>query len=383
MRAFSIALGILVLAPLGLSAATVEGSRSLVLSDAPAGNTYLYGGDLTVTAPILGDLSVAGGNVTMAAPVSGDALLAGASVDIKKPIAGDARLAGARVRVEDAVGGDLIALGGTIIVDSTPSFVWIGGAHVSLNHGAAGPVTIYGSTVNLAGTYEGDVNVVATNGLTLAEGTSIHGILHYDAPQQADIPTSAIVGGGVDYTGKSYLPTTQEAQTFAIAGATIFFFVRILAVTIAAGLVTGFFPTFAYAVADRALGKNTSRFILLTLLGFGIMVATPVLILLLLATFAGAMVAFVLAAAYVLLMLLSYLYAAVIAGSALARTVVKRPYVYWRDGVFGMLAISVITLIPFLGWLVVFILFAAACGSVVSLAYRAAFPTETDVLAIE
>jgi hypothetical protein len=379
MRALPLALILLGLAPVALCAATVEGSRSLVVSEPVSDNAYLYGGDLTVTAPITGDLAALGGTLSVAAPVSGDALLGGGTVEVKKPITGDARVVGARIHMEDLIGGDLMAAGGSVVVDSVPAFAWIVGEKVWMNKGATGPVTIYGSDVNLAGMYGGDVHVVASDALTLAEGTVIHGTLHYDAPQQADIPTSAVVAGGVSYTGKSFLPTTQEAQTFAIAGATIFFFVRILAVVIAAGLITGLFPSFAQAVADQTLGRSPKRFVLLTLLGFGVIVATPVFFLLLLASFAGAAVAFILIAAYALLLLLSYMYAAVIAGSALARTILKRPFVYWRDGVFGMLALSIITLIPVLGWLVALVLFAAATGTIVTLFYRYVFPKDIDI----
>ncbi len=374
---------LLLLAPVGLFAATVESARTLVVSEPPAGNTYVFGGDLTVAAPITGDLTGGGGSITVSSAVAGDTLLAGGSVDIRKPILGDARLVGGRITIEDSVAGDLVALGGMVIVKSTPEFVWIGAGNASLENGAKGPVTIYGGTVALAGTFTGDVTVTASDRITLASGTMIHGSLRYDAPQQADIPADAKIDGGVTYTGKSYLPTTQEAQTFAVAGAGIFFLVRILAAVIAAGLLAGLFPHFAQAVADRTLSFSLKRFILLALLGFGVLVATPVLVLLLLVTFAGAGVAFVLLAAYVLLLLVSYLYAAVIAGAALARQIVKREVFYWRDAVVGMLALSVISLVPVLGGLVFIVLFATAAGAVVSLFYRFAYPKDSDVLEIE
>jgi hypothetical protein len=373
---------LLLLIPLGLFAATVESSRTLVVSEPPAGNAYLFGGDLTVAAPITGDLTAAGGAVVVSSSVTGDALIAGGSIDIRKPISGDLRVAGGSITVEDSVAGDLIAAGGTVRIKSTPSFAWIGGGSVELMNGAKGPVTIYASAVTLSGIYAGDVTVTASDRVTLSSGTVIHGHLRYDAPQQADIPADAVIDGGVTYTGKSYLPTTQEAQTFAVAGAGIFFFIRILAGVIAAGLLAGLFPRFSQAVADRALSYSVSRFILLTLLGFGVLVATPVLVILLIVSFAGAGVALILLAAYVLLLLVSYVYAAVIAGAALARQIAKRPLFYWRDAVFGMLALSVISLVPVLGGIVFIILFAAAAGALVSLFYRFAYPKDTDVLDI-
>jgi hypothetical protein len=373
---------LLVLVPLGVFAATVESGRTLVVSEPPVGNAYVFGGDLSVAAPVTGDLMAAGGSVVVSSPVSGDGFIAGGSVDVRKPIGGDLRVAGGRVVVEDAVAGDLVAAAGTIEVKSAPSFAWVAGQNVSFQKGARGPVTIFGSNITLSGEYTGDVTVTASDSVTLTSGTVIHGQLRYDAPQQADIPADAVVNGGVVYTGKSYLPTTQEAQTFAVAGASIFFFIRILAGVIAAGLLAGLFPRFSQAVADRALSNSVSRFILLGLLGFGILVATPVLVLLLLISFAGAGVAFILLAAYVLLLLLSYIYAAVIAGAALARQIAKRPIFYWRDAVFGMLALSIISLVPIVGGLVFLILFAAATGAIVSLSYRFAYPKDADVLEI-
>jgi hypothetical protein len=381
-RVLPLALVVLLAAPLGLLASTVSGARSLVVSEPEQGNSYLYGGELTVAAPVSGDLVGAGGAVMVSAPIAGDAFLAGGAMTITKPITGDLRVVGGRIHIEDAIGGDLIAVGGTVTASSTPAFVWIAGGTVNLSGGARGPVTIYGGAVAVAGTYAGDVDIVSSDHVTIAPGTIIHGHLRYDAPQQIDIPADAVIDGGVTYTGKSFLPTTEEAKTFAVAGASIFFLVRVLALVIAAGLMGGLFPHLAQAVADRALSYSTKRFILLALLGFGIIVATPVLILLLLVSFAGAAMAFLLLAAYILLLLLSFLYGAIIAGSALARSIVKRPFFLWRDGVFGMLAVSVVGLVPIVGAFVMFVLLVTACGALISLLYGFAFSKDTDVLDI-
>lgn len=379
MRAAPLALVVILAAvPAAAIAATIVGGRTLVVSEPSQGNSYLYGGDITVTTPVAGDLLAAGGTVTASAAIGGDVLIAGGSVEVRKPVAGDLRAIGGTIRIDDAVGGDLLAFGASVIASTTPSYAWIGGGTVSLS-GSKGPVTIYGGTISLSGTYAGDIHLIASDHISIAPNTKVHGHLQYDAPQQIELPEGAVVDGGVQYTGKSYLPTSQEAQTFAIAGASIFFLVRVLAVVIAAGLLTGLFPTFAQAVADRALSRPANRFFMQILLGFGVIVATPVLILLLLASFAGAAIAFVLFAAYLLLLILSMLFSGVIAGAALARRFTKRSLVLWRDAVFGMLALSVIALVPILGAVVDLILMAAACGILVSLTFRFAYPKEEEI----
>jgi hypothetical protein len=368
------------LVPAAASAATVTGARNLVVSEAQPGNAYFAGVDLTVAAPVAGDLAAAGASVTVSEPVGGDAMIAGGTIDVRKPVAGDLRAAGAHVTIESSVGGDLVVAAGAIDATGTPAYAYLVGGRVSLTAGANGPVRIYGANVSLAGTYAGDVTVTASDRLSLAPGTIIKGSLRYDAPQEADIPPDARIDGGIHYTGTSFLPTTQEAHTFALAGAGVFLIVRVLAALIAAGLLAGLFPAIADAVATRSL-RSLPRFGLLTLLGFAVGVATPILIVLLAVTFAGIGVAIVVGAAYALLIAVSYLYAGVIAGAALARRVMKRDAVLWRDAVIGMLILALVASIPFVGWIVLIVLWAAAAGSVVSIVYSAAFPHEDGLTA--
>lgn len=362
-----------VLLPSTVSAATYINARTVVVSESPEGNAYLAGTDVTVAQLVPGDVAAVGGTLTLAAPVEGDVLLAGGTVTVERPVEGDVRILGAHVVVTSEVEGDLAIAGGTVIASSTASDLRVLGGTVEVT-GSGGNAVIYGSNVYLSGSFAGDVEVVATDHLALAEGTQIAGSLKYDAPQQAEIPSSTVVTNGVIYTGASnFLPTVEQAETFALAGASVFFVVRILAVLIAAAVLAGLFPQFSQYVADRALAPSPGRFALLALLGFAVVFATPVLIFLLLISFVGMAAAFLLLAGYVLLLMLGYLYAGIIAGAALGRNLFKRSFVTWKLALLGMLTLSLVGLVPVLGKLVVFILFLAATGALVSIAFRFAF----------
>ena len=364
--------------PAGLSAATFANARTLVISDTPEGNAYLAGTDITVAAPLQGDVLAAGGTVTLAAPVAGDALLAGGTVSVERPIAGDLRAAGAQIVVNTTVSGDLALAGGTVTASSTAAETRVIGGTVRITGGGERTV-IYGADVYLSGSFAGDVQVTASDSLTLLEGTTINGSLRYDAPQEVLVPASAIILGGVTYTGaSSYLPTIEEAKTFAIAGASVFLLVRIFAVLIAAALLAGLFPAFAQAVADRALVRSPGRFALLALLGFAVVFATPIFIFILLASFVGMGIAFPLLAAYLLLLMLGYLYAGVLAGAALGRGLLKRSIVTWKLALLGMLVLYLISTVPVVGGIITFVLFLAATGTIVVLAHRFAFGKYAD-----
>lgn len=366
------------LAPFSVSAATLASARTLVVSEAPADNLYLTGTDVTVTVPLPADIMALGGTLTLSGAVLGDALLGGGTVNVSRAIGGDLRAVGGQVTVSGPVAGDLLLAGGSVTASTTARDTRIIGGNVRLM-GSGGSASVYGADIVLSGEFAGDVEVVASDRLTLLEGTVIRGALKYDAPQQAGIPASVQVEGGVTYTGaSSYLPTVEQAKTFALAGASVLFIVHIIAVLIAAGLLAGLFPVFSQRVADKALSRTPGRFALLALLGFGVAFATPVLILILLVSFVGVGVAFILGAAYMLLLMLGYLYAGILAGAALARGLVKRTRVTWKFALLGMLVLYLIGVIPVIGDLVTFVLFLVATGAIVSIAYQFAFNKSTE-----
>lgn len=340
---------------------------------------------MRVNVPLPADLCVAAGTLTVAAPISGDVLAAGATIDIQKPVAGDVRVAGGRVDVDDTVGGDLMAAGGFVTVSGKAKDINIGGGTVQVLDGSNGPVTIYGADVYLSGEFNGDVEVVAADKVTLGEGTVIHGVLKYNAPEQADIPASAHIDKGVDYIGSvAYLPTVQQAKTFAIAGLWVFFLVRVTAALVATGLIAGLFPLLTERVIETVYTRTFERFILTTLLGFAAFVAVPVLILLLLVSFVGIGIALILASAYALFLFVAYAYAAVLAGSALMYAIRKRQklswQITWRGALLGVLVLSVVGSIPVVGIVLKIVLAAAAGGALLSIFYRFAFrPARTDL----
>lgn len=371
MRRFASVIAALLIA-VPAQAATVAADEALTLSEASSGNAYLAGASVRVTAPIRGDAVAAGGDIIVLAPVDADALLLGLGVEADGPVGGDLRAFGARVTVKGNAEGDIFAIGGSVNVAGKGKEVRIGGVNVTVSGGADGPVAIYGSTVTLGGEFAGGVEVFASDRLTVLPGTRIAGVLEYDAPQEADIHESASILGGVEYTGSSsFLPSKQEAETFAIAGAGLFLLVRMLAGIVASGLLAGLFPAFSNDLASRAL-RSPRRFALLALLGFAIVVATPLLAFLLAVSFVGAGIALIIGAAYLLLLLISYAYAGVLVGAMIAR-VLKKPQVSWRAAVAGALALSLAGLVPVAGSIAASLLAAAACGAIASGAYRFAF----------
>lgn len=359
--------------------ASFNAGRSLVVASTSPGNAYLAGISVVSTAPVLADLSALGGSVVTAARVQGDELLFAGSVSSRAAVAGDVRVVGGDITIEESITGDLVALGFSVRSAARAlGSTFIIAADVTLSNGAGGPVTIYGNNILLTGDFADDVTVIATGRLSLGANTTIHGKLVYQAPEVATIPASATVSGGIEYSNASYLPDAGTSRVLALVSVGVFLLVRILGALILAGLLAGLFPRLAEAVADRAYHKRLRSVLLAMLLGFGILVATPVLILLLALTFVGIGLALLILILYALLLLLSLLYAGILLGSMFARRFRKRETVLWRDGVIGMLALSLIALVPFVGLLVVFLFTVFTAGALLQLFFHSAFPHEEN-----
>ncbi|MES2225873.1 MAG: hypothetical protein V4480_03620 [Patescibacteria group bacterium] len=360
----------------GSHAHAAQGTTSGATTTSP--NIYIADTQVVISTPVSADLSALGGSIDVYAPVAGNVLALGGTVLVEKPVEHSVRAAGGRVIVSGSAGGDVATAGGSVTITGTSSNIFALGGTVNSTGGSTGDVTLYGANVNLAGTYGGNVTVIASNRFTLGDETHIKGNLRYNAPQQIVVPAGSSIAGAVTYTGSySYVPTNEEARRYAVAGAGIFFIVRVLAGMIVAGLIAGLFPQFANAVIDFVVPRGARRIVLSGLLGFALFVATPILILLLFISFVGAGLAFVFGPLYLLLALLAYVFAGILVGAVLRKFVLFRLRGYtlftWKDAVIGTIVLHLIALIPVVGLILTLLLTAISAGSIAALSYGFAF----------
>lgn len=332
-----------------------------------------------LTAPVAGDFLALGGSVIVAAPVAGDNLIFGGSVNSRASVAGDMRVIGGSIEMSEPIAGDLVAIGfGVRDSGRASGSVFVIAANTTISNGANGPVTIYGNNVSLGGEFAGDVSIVAGGRVALTPGTLIRGKLSYEAPDIAFIPATAKVIGGVTYTNASYLPDIGTSRLLAFVSIGFFLVARIIGALILAGLLAGLFSGLARTITGRVLRMRLGTVLLLLLLGFGIFVATPIVIGLLLLTFVGIGLAALLFVLYVLLFILALVYAGIMVGSILSRRFRGREQVLWHDGVLGMALLSLAALIPFVGIFIICALTLFSAGTLLQTFFRFAFPHDTS-----
>lgn len=343
--------------PLGATAAYQTGDLVLVRERLQA-DTYLAGRTIEVLAPVDGDLVAAGQRVTLSGPISSDLIAAGETVEIGAPVGDDIRAAGRIVRIVDSVGGHVVAAGAEVQLgpqSQVADWAWLAGADVLMAGRVGSGLRAAGNRVVIAGTVQGDAEVFAEN-VELLSGARVTGDLIVRSDNKPSIANGAVVDGRVVVQP---LPGRDEPSAGSAVGGVVVFGL-LLAVT--AGVIYLLFPRYAHTAGGevrdaplKALG-----------LGLAILIGVPIVAVLLIMTGVGAMLGLALLALYLATLVVGFSSGVIIVGDwglrAAHRSSVRRGLGLLAV-VVAAIAIALLSLIPVLGGLLVFLLMLAGLGA--------------------
>lgn len=338
-----------------------EDANVTVSSDQEHRNLYVAGGNVLVNSQTLGDLYVAGGNVTVEGDVEQDLVALGGSVYLNGAVGGDLRVAGGNITINDNVAGDLIVLSGTVIVSEKASIggdvVALGG-EVNMNAPVAGSLTAYADRIAVNNRIEKQSKIDATQQVSFGEKAVFGAGVVYKAPREAEITNRSQLG---DVRYEQRTNNRQGRTMTAFAGiASLGYVVKILAMILAALALWKLFPR----TTDKLITNTHNRFWMNMLVGFLFIVVGPIALAILLLVMIGFYAAIILFVFWLLVIIVGALLAQVYVGSWLVRYFNKRPelVVDWQAVVIGVVVLSLISLVPAIGWLIMALLLFAAIG---------------------
>ena len=198
--------------------------------DSYTGNAFLMERDalnLTVGRDLywVGDTLNARG-LEVGGGTGGSALLAGGTLNVaSSTIHGSLRAAGQTVNVSSTTVGNNITIAGqnvSIASDVSAGGVYAAGSNVSVSGTYQGAAFAAG-TVNLAGSYAGDVNVSAGT-VNVSKGTTVGGTLRVPNNAQVTIEEGANVPN-VSYVDDALVSTVSEGSeqsSFSVIGPLLF-----------------------------------------------------------------------------------------------------------------------------------------------------------------
>jgi cytoskeletal protein CcmA (bactofilin family) len=310
------------------------------------GDVFLAGCSIDVDAAVAGDALVAGGSVRIGAPIGQTLYAAGGQLTVNASVGRNARIAGGQVELgpKSQVGGNVTVAGG----------------EVRINGAVKGYVRAAGGKVLINGPVQGDV--VATSGaVELGPNARIGGQLRYASRDEMTRDAAAQVQGGIErmqVEGGWPVPDQAERSVGRSGG-----WVWSIGLMLIAALLVAALPDF-YARVAQTLRSRTAMSLLL---GFVAMVCIPAAALILLFTIIGVPLALTTVALYLALLLVGYVSAGIGVGEWLLTRIKpdRASAKWWRIGaaVLGMLAISLLGRLPYVGGFAVLIALLLGLGA--------------------
>jgi hypothetical protein len=356
----AIAAMVLVVSP--VSAAEFRSGEEFALGkdQSVADNLYAAGSSVILGGKVGGDFIAVGGTVLFTGEVSDDLAAAGGTVSLIGLIGGDLRAAGGTVMIGGAVAGEGAVAGGQVSIAEGSTFgedVTLAGGMVTFSGETKSDLKIYGEEAVINGKVEGNV-IAKVKKLTLGPSAEIAGALSYEAAQEAKIDPAAAIGGAIDFK-KTEIHAGEQKNVFwgLFWGVWLLKFLSVLLVGL---LLYWIFQRQTKELVKRNLeefGWNLSR-------GAAVAICLPIAAIISFVTIIGGVLGGAGLLLYFFLMILSPALGGMALGSLIWRLFLKKKEYHfnWKTVVSGIVLMSLIGLIPFVGWIFCLVFGAAAFG---------------------
>ncbi|MEA2045159.1 MAG: hypothetical protein U9N48_01340 [Euryarchaeota archaeon] len=306
-----------------------------VLLPSGAQALVILGDDVvSVDEPIEDDLFITGQSININAPVD-SAVIAGGDIDINAPVKGDLFVVGGQVNVNSDVGGKIVAAGGTI----------------NIRDNVARNVVVAGGQVRIRSTSEIGRDVLILGGNVYNAG-NINGTLTVRADSFQNVGTA----GKVDFERAKTDPQWDDEaskwmSTFSILTIVGFFIVGLI--------ILRLFP-FSVAAVDREIGDSTA---IKALMGFILIIATVVLIIISAVTVAGLPLAMILGLFFIAALMLTNLFVSYSLGGKISAAL-KPDLNDMLVFTIGYAILNVLFVIPYVGGLIKLVSVSLGFGAI-------------------
>lgn len=319
---------------------------------------YVGAGAATIGGNVLGDLVIGGGATTLTGNVSQDVYAVGGSIQILGDVSDDVRGAGGQVVIGGTIGGDLVFAGGFIHILPTATIngdVIVAGGAIVLEGSVLGDFTIRGGDVSIRGEVHGDSDIRVSESLKVHDGAVLAGNLDYTSKEEAEISDGATIIGAVTFSEK----VSPLGKIFAV-NKYILISIKGLLILAAALFLALFFKRASLSVVEEGI-SNTGRSFLRGLI---VLIVMPITAVLLFVSIIGFIPGILVLLSYFVMLILAQVFAGITLGALLSKLFKKEVSTGWNFVVLGVVILSLLSLIPVVGWVAVLFLFLISLGGI-------------------
>src|SRR5881628_633317 len=356
----AVAASLLAWLPVGASAADLRQGPSVTLGQGQTINDDIYaaGGTISIDGNVNGSVIAAGGTITVSGTVSRDVMIAGGTINVSGKVGGSIRAAGGNLTLNAPVEQDVVVTGGTVNIGSGGTIgrdLVIAGGMATVSAPVARRVTMAAGDLTLRGRVGGDVRG-RVDRLRL-DGAQIGGNLDYTSDN------SVVVANGASVAGTTTRHTPTERGTGGVAGGFLGWLRGLIGIFALGVLLLLLLPRFSTRSIDILRAEPWAS------LGIGaaILVVTPIVALLVFIVgllVGGWWLGLLLIPLWILALAIGY----VVSGFLLGRLIFARlGWGQYHDVLAllgGLFVLTVVGLVPLIGWLVSLAAFVAGAGAV-------------------
>lgn len=365
-----IGLGFLISLPLTTKALIKDSKKNIYIGSEEVieGNFIQAGKTIDFNGQAEKDVIIVGESINITGPVKGDVIVIGGNIRIKGEVEGNVRIVGGTIEIDSKVGKNVNVFGGTVVIGPNAEIGWdvlVGAGSVEIRGKVNGNIKGGAGSVILANEVGGNVDLKLDSDdgqLILYPQANIQGNLTYSASQGAEIKEGAQIAGEVVYK-PVVLPVTSTEFKKALG---ISYFIGKI-ISLLALLVVGLLIILLFRKKSKEIGK-----IMLdkpwTNLGWGLiyLIITPIVLILIAITLIGIPLALIGLACYLITLYVAKVFIGIALGQKLLKWWNKKQEIslIWAM-VLGVISFSILTNLPFIGWIISFLGICWALGAIV------------------
>ncbi len=333
-------------------------------------DVLLAGGTLKFEGTIWGDLAAAGRTVTFDGIVDGNINAAAFRATINGELCRSLRVAANTININSRIDGDVVAFGSEVTVASesyTAGDLAVFGSEALIDGEIGSDAVIRAANITIGGRVNGNLKCQGGR-ISLAPGALILGDFEYESKEKARISPEAQVHGETRWK-----KTTEERKAVGLGGWVPYPSSWIWSLVYLAGsLILG-----AIIILSRREGvMRTNHEIrkngaVAAVLGAGVVVFTPLILVLTAITIVGIPAATTGLALYAVFFLVGKIIAGISLGALLIGLMRRegRISLGWSL-VLGMILLALLFKIPLLGWFLYFLAWSVGTGAILLVVFR-------------
>jgi len=195
---------------------TVKSGENLNISESIEDDVYAFSNTVTLTGNVEGDFVSAGSQINISGLIKGDLIAVGGSIIVNGEVDDTARLAGGIISIDNNLKKDLIAAGGQIEISSNSIIngdVVMNAGRIVINGNIDGKLKLSAGDVTINGKIGDAVQINASN-IEIGDNAQIMGDFNYSSESEATIASGAKIAGKTNWTK---IEPNTDRQKFRIS----------------------------------------------------------------------------------------------------------------------------------------------------------------------